>query len=110
MKTPYKTVLVCTLVIGIFFAVSELNQRAAAQEATSTMQMLLESLRDKNTTVTFEFVKPLVSGEATWTLPSETHKIGEVGADYVCFSEPWNDSVRNRCTPFANLVTINFVK
>jgi hypothetical protein len=59
-----------------------------------------------------EFVKALVTGEATWTLPDDAvgRHIGEVGDDYVCFSEPWNDTTRDRCTPFSNITGVSFVR
>ena len=62
--------------------------------------------------ITFDFIVPLVTGERVWTLPDETAKrsISAVGSDYVCFSEPWNDGSRERCTLFSNITSITFLK
>ncbi|MBI1279635.1 MAG: hypothetical protein GC179_16020 [Anaerolineaceae bacterium] len=62
--------------------------------------------------ITFDFVVPLVTGERVWTLPDANAKrdISNVGTDYVCFSEPWNEGKRERCTPFSNITSITFLK
>jgi hypothetical protein len=114
MLVVYKRALLVFIIgiAGLVVITNLVARPTAAQESSSRMRALLESLRDSETSLTIEFVRPLVSGESTWTLPDETagRRIAEVGEDYVCFSEPWNDSFRNRCTPLTNLVTISYIE
>lgn len=114
MLMSYKRtfLIVLAVMIGFALVVSFAARPATAQEPPARMRALLESLRDGEVSLTLEFARPLVSGESTWTLPDETvgRRISQVGEDYVCFSEPWNDTFRERCTPFSNLVTMTFVK
>ncbi len=80
--------------------------------AASTMADLLNEAIISETHITFDFIVPVVTGERVWTLPDEGtgRIISAVGADYVCFSEPWNDGSRERCTPFSNISSITFLK
>jgi hypothetical protein len=112
MKTHYKIILMILLAAGIVFALSGAARPTAAQAQGNSLRTLFENLRDNHSQVTVEFVKPLITGEATWTLPDDAigRKIGEVGEDYVCFSEPWNDTTRDRCTPFSNITSVSFVR
>ncbi len=81
-----------------------------AQDAVppQTMRQLIESLVESESAFTIEFALPLVSGERTWAFPDARSRrtVGQVGDDFVCFSEPWNDGRRSRCTPFSNLVSL----
>ena len=113
MKTQYKILAVVVLAIALVIAASSMIHPAAAQDNSQvSMKALLETLRDNKTAATIDFAKPLVSGEATWILPDSTNKreISDVGADYVCFSEPWNDSSKERCTPFSNIIGVSYVR
>lgn len=95
------------LVIGMFA-----NQPVTAQDqANRDMRVLLETLVRDQASVTILFDKPLVSGEGVWTLPDAAAQrtISQVGTDFLCFSEPWNNTTRERCTPFANLTSISYV-
>ncbi|MEZ4669830.1 MAG: hypothetical protein R3E39_18140 [Anaerolineae bacterium] len=90
------------------------NRAVTAQAdapAAPNLQELLSSFKDSKTIVTIEFNIPLITGERVWTLPDQKAKreITAVGADYVCFSEPWNAGARQRCTPFTNIASFTFL-
>ncbi len=113
MKTQYKILLVAVVALILVIAASSMIHPAAAQDSSqASMKALLENLRDNKTAATVEFAKPLVSGENTWILPDTTSQraIADVGSDYVCFSEPWNDGSKERCTPFSNIIGVSYVK
>jgi hypothetical protein len=73
---------------------------------------LISSAQADGKAITFDFIVPLITGERVWTLPDEKAKrnISAVGADYVCFTEPWNEGNRERCTLFSNITSITFLK
>lgn len=112
MKTQTKIALIILCAAGILFAASAMIHPVVAQGQSASLHELLENLRDNNTTATVEFAKALVTGELTWSLPDTAigRTIGEVGDDYVCFSEPWNDTTRQRCTPFSNIIGVSFIR
>lgn len=82
------------------------------EAAPSHLGELISSAKASGKAVTFDFIVPLVTGERVWTVPDDTAKrsISAIGVDYVCFSEPWNDGSRERCTPFDNISSITFLK
>lgn len=116
---PLAAVIGVLLILGVLVAVASAqtatptpapaNERIAAP---SNMAELLNTLIANEQAVTFDFIVPVVTGERVWTLPDEAVKrvISAVGDDYVCFSEPWNDGSRERCTPFSNISSITFLK
>ncbi|MBA3873462.1 MAG: hypothetical protein H0X30_30385, partial [Anaerolineae bacterium] len=73
---------------------------------------LITTAKASGKAITFDFIVPLITGERVWTLPDDTAKrsISAIGADYVCFSEPWNAGSRERCTAFTNISSITFLK
>lgn len=83
----------------------------AQDQANRDMRALLETLTQNESAVTILFDKPLVSGEGVWTLPDQAARrtISQIGADYLCFSEPWNNTTRERCTLFANITSVSYV-
>lgn len=112
MKPQYKIAVTGLLAAVLLIAASMMIRRTVAQDNPASLRALLESLRDNKTAATIEFARPLVSGELIWSLPDDTaqRQIGEVGADYVCFSEPWNDTSKERCTPFSNIIGVSYVR
>ncbi len=82
------------------------------EEVPNHFGELIASAKADGKAISFDFIVPLVTGERVWTLPDETAKrsISAVGSDYVCFSEPWNDGSRERCTLFSNITSITFLK
>lgn len=107
-KRHKNIVLLMALAAAALFTLTLVSRPAAAQPPGATMRALLERLRASGQPVTVQFAVPLVSGEATWTLPDArlNRTIADIGDDYICFSEPWNDETRTRCTPFFNIVGV----
>jgi len=77
-----------------------------AQTPPDTLRLMIEDLITSGTRVEFEFAEPIAPG---FTFRESTGADMTVGEDYVCFSEPWNDGLRYRCTPFTNIVTISYL-
>lgn len=106
------TLAAVTIVLFIVLLIGLISNPTTAQdEAVRDMRALLEKAARDGASVTILFDRPLVSGEGVWTLPDEAsgRAISEVGADYLCFREPWNNTTRERCTPFANITSVSFV-
>jgi hypothetical protein len=100
---------VSLVAIVLLFALG--GKPATAQEQPAReMHALLETLNSNGAAITILFDKPLVSGEGVWTLPDAiaNRAISEIGADFVCFIEPWNTTTRVRCTPFTNITSVSF--
>jgi len=114
---PITIFVAVLLVLGLLVAVVS-AQTATPTTATSDTAAplhfadLITDARASGKALTFDFIVPLVTGERVWTLPDDTAKrsISAVGADYVCFSEPWNAGTRERCTAFSNISSITFLK
>lgn len=119
LKMKAMTIIIAALVaLGLLVAV------ASAQSATPTptanlnsavpghFSDLISSAQASGKSLTFDFIVPLVTGERVWTLPDDSiqRSISAIGADYVCFSEPWNAGSRERCTPFNNISSVTFLK
>lgn len=85
---------------------------ATAQEEIATFRSLLDNARADDLSISIQFSDPLIAGERSWTLPDKTagREISLVGSDFICFSEPWNNSSRDRCTPFSNIVSVTYVR
>lgn len=112
-----------TVLVGGIVALVVLVAAAGAQTATPTpaapaaaapsrMADLIGAALASDQALTFDFVVPLVTGERVWSVPdgSANRTISAIGADYVCFSEPWNEGSRERCTPFSNIASVTFLK
>ena len=105
------------LILGLLVAVvaAQIATPTAANTndlAPSHFGELISTAKAGGKAITFDFIVPLVTGERVWTLPDNTAKrsISAVGADYLCFSEPWNAGRRERCTAFSNISSITFLK
>ena len=104
-------VVLTSLVTAIVLLIVLGGKPATAQNQPGReMQALLETLTSNGAAITILFDKPLVSGEGVWTLPdtSANRTISEIGADFVCFTEPWNNTTRVRCTPFTNITSVSY--
>jgi hypothetical protein len=99
------------LVILIVSAIALMSKPTAAQDAQSAdMHQLLQRLSAADKPITFLFDRPFLSGETLLTVPDDTlgRELGEIGANYVCFSEPWNNTRRVQCTPYSNIVSVTY--
>jgi hypothetical protein len=118
MKYKLMLLMLTTVIAGLLLALSFATRPTSAQDKAATLRALLEQLKaesaaaDNKVTFSIEFAVPLVSGERGWLLPDTQRRraVGEIGDDYICFTEPWNDTTRQRCTPFSNIVSVTFTK
>jgi len=111
-KYLHRLMVIAALVVLAVTVIGLASKPVTAQDAANRdMRALLERLVGGGADVTVLFDKPLVSGEGVWTLPDRAagRTISQVGADYLCFSEPWNTGTRERCTPFANLTSVSYL-
>jgi hypothetical protein len=90
------------LILAVTLVVITVN---AAQPIPSTMYKLLLELQSNNERVNFEFVAPLTGNLRSIDVDSSVFNVGE---DYVCFTESWNQGTRQRCTPFSNIASVTF--
>jgi hypothetical protein len=93
---------ILVLVFAVSLAVITVN---AAQPIPSTLHKLLLELQSNNERVNFEFVAPLIGNVRSVDVDSSVFNVGE---DYVCFTENWNQGTRQRCTPFSNIASVTF--
>jgi hypothetical protein len=112
MRIKMGLLILCAFVLAALAAFGLSARPAQAQNANTTMRVLLERLNSGDGKFTVQFHTPLAPGETTWGLPggdpTQRH-ISEIGDDYVCFTEQWNNSTRDRCTPFSNIVSISYI-
>lgn len=105
--------MLAALAVGLVGVVLTGRPAAAQDEkpAADTLREFVTGLKDSEAPVTIEFAIPLITGERVWTLPDAKAKreISVIGADYMCFSEPWNTGSRQRCTPFTNVVSFTYL-
>jgi hypothetical protein len=102
------------VMLGLGLALVVMTTRpSAAQDnkAAETLREFLTGAQDSKTVITIEFAIPLITGERVWTLPDAKAKreMSVIGADYICFSEPWNNGARQRCTPYSNIVSFTYL-
>ncbi|NWG15289.1 MAG: hypothetical protein HXY41_01515 [Chloroflexi bacterium] len=81
---------------------------ATAQGSPANLRALLERLNAGGTAFTVQFAAPVAAGETLLALPDESRRLADIGEDYLCFSQPWNDTLRMYCTPFSNVVGITY--
>jgi hypothetical protein len=94
------------IVAGILLA----GKPTTAQDSAAGMRALLERLNRENTGMMMQFDKPFAGGETLWRVPDQAarREIAEIGDDYICFSEPWNNGQRIHCTPYSNIVNVSY--
>ncbi len=97
-------------VAALVLALATAGLPASAQGSAADMRALLEASRAG--TITIQFASPIVGGETLLTLPDEAlgRTLADVGADYLCLSEPWNNGFRSYCTPFSNVVSVSYIR
>ncbi|MEP6985553.1 MAG: hypothetical protein ABI970_08140 [Chloroflexota bacterium] len=119
LKTKLITsILAVLLALGLLIAVVAAQTTSPTADTTTNEALpnhfgeLIATAKASGKAITFDFIVPLITGERVWTLPDDIAKrsISAIGADYVCFSEPWNAGSRERCTAFTNISSITFLK
>ncbi len=114
MFTRRLMIPILVVIIAALFVLGSLAARpttASTEPPPAGLTQLLSDLVASGKSVTIEFAVPLISGERTWIIPdaNRSRQMVQVGADFVCFSEPWNNATRSRCTPFSNIVSISYI-
>lgn len=85
------------------------GRTADAQNTPVTLRTTLERLNEAGTAFVVRFAAP-VAGGLDVSLPGASVQVEDIGDDYFCFSQPWNDTRRTYCTPYANVSSISFVE
>jgi len=100
------------IVTLLIVSVIGLASKPASAQDTQALELyqLLKRLDGENKTLTFTFDRPFLSGETLLTVPDATfgRELDDVGLNYVCFSEPWNNTRRVQCTPYSNIVSVTY--
>lgn len=91
------------ILIGIALIVMQLQ--AETPEST-TLAGMLQKLQTEDREITLTFVLSPLPSENTLTLSARALQIGE---DYLCFAENWNNAMRSYCTPFTNIAHFRFL-
>ena len=109
-RLPLLTVTAALIAAVILALIALPRQTTTAGESPASMRALLESRMADGASVTLQFERPFLGGETLLTLPDAEfdRQLFSVGEDYLCVSEPWNDTRRLHCTPFANVVSASF--
>jgi hypothetical protein len=110
---PRRALLLLTaavLTLLVLALVAFPRQITTADASAATLRTLLESRLAAGQAITLQFERPFLGGETLLTLPDAEfdRQLASVGADYLCISEPWNNTRRIHCTPFANLVSASY--
>lgn len=94
------------LVFTLFTANGTATTHAQAN-TTASYRALLEDVIARDTLVIIGFAAPLGVSNETSRMIENARSI-ELGGDYLCFNERWNNGVRKTCTPFSNVVSLTF--
>ena len=78
----------------------------SAQGPVETMRALIQDISARGKVMVFTFGEPIAPNV---TVRESNGQDLQVGDDYICFSEPWNDGRRFRCTPYSNIVSVSFL-
>lgn len=97
------------LIVLIVALVVASGKPAEAQSGSATFRARMELLNGGSVPFVVRFTAP-VAGAFDVSLSDNSRQIDEIGDDYFCFSEPWNDTRRSYCTPFTNVTSVSFVK
>jgi Tat protein secretion system quality control protein TatD with DNase activity len=114
-RTRLTVGIIVIVLAAIMVSALTLGSRPATVTAqdlrAADLYELLNRLSSENKSMTFQFDRPFLSGETLLTLPDSTtagRALAEIGLDYVCFSEPWNDTRRVQCTPYSNIIGVSY--
>jgi hypothetical protein len=109
-RLPLLIVTAALIAAAVLALIALPRQSATAGEGPASLRSLLESRMADGASVTLQFERPFLGGETLLTLPDAEfdRQLFSVGEDYLCVSEPWNDTRRLHCTPFANMVSASY--
>jgi hypothetical protein len=102
-------ILLILLALIMLIAVMWMEQQPAttsAQGPSETMRALIQETSAQGKVMVFTFGEPIAPSV---TVRESNGQDLQVGDDYICFSEPWNDGRRFRCTPYSNIVSLSFL-
>ncbi len=93
------------LLVALLSSATAQTDPAPADTLPALLQARLRTQPDALLVVTL--TTPLSNGQS---LLSSADWVLRVGADHLCFGEPWNDGLRQHCTPFSNVASVSFVE
>lgn len=104
-------VLIGLIVLALVFAlVVSSQQPTAAQTDPTGFRALLDRLHTAGASFTIQFAAPFIAGETLLSLPDANRRLTDIGDDYLCISQPWNDGSRVHCTPYTNIVGVSYMQ
>lgn len=99
--------LLAALLITALLALTAAS--TAAQPPAANLRAFIERLDAKGAPFTVHFKAALPGGDTFLALPDAGgKKLAELGDDFLCYSEPWNNTRRTRCTPFSNILSLSY--
>lgn len=119
MKVNRATLVIIPVILVIFvgialFATQTPARDAGAQQTAMSTRSLFERLRarmdgDPNFIITVQFFDPPVPETNQWIIPStlteegSSRRLGEIGDDYVCFTEVGTTFNNSVCVLYNNI-------
>jgi hypothetical protein len=91
------------ILIGLAWIAMQLQAQAPQP---TTLAGVLQKLQLEDREITLTFVNSPIPSENTLTLNARDLQIGE---DYLCFAESWNNTMRSYCTPLINIAHLSFL-
>lgn len=102
--------LSAAVILGVALIVGLLSQHATTtgRAQNDDWQTMFEGLVERNATVTIGFAAPLTpNNETSRTVDAASLQVGD---DFICFLEAWNQGFRKTCTPFTNIASLTFIE
>lgn len=98
------------IILGAAMVLGLLSQHATTtgRAQNDDWRTMFEGLVERNATVTIGFAAPLTpNNETSRTVDAASLQVGD---DFVCFLERWNQGYRKTCTPFSNIASLTFIE
>jgi hypothetical protein len=102
--------LILLVMLGLALLVAVWDRQAPptinAQASPETMRTLIQDVSARGKVMVFTFGEPIAPNV---TVRESNGQDLQVGDDYICFTEPWNDGRRFRCTPYSNVISVTYL-
>jgi hypothetical protein len=105
------------IIAGLIVFYSQPALTSAQDTTPPNFRTILEDLRARqvndDSVIAIRFVIPLTPGEPSWIIGAPGREsaryIEYIGDDYLCFAEVGDPQTLIRCTPFSNIVNVDYV-
>lgn len=105
------TVLILAMAAVLIFALTA--PKPAEAQGNERLRDLLNSVNFSGRPFEIQFVSPLIPGEPSWLIGDNNDPFKRVlsiiGDDYLCVTEPARQTY-TRCTPYHNILAVNYIQ